>query len=112
MAKVQPHRLSQRCGRWALTPPRPPSFEASWIEALRELWSDAGLDAIETREIVVQRTFNDFDDFWTTTLLIPTLGPTFALMPSKETGLLKTRVRSRLRQMQLAVSPTKRVPTP
>jgi hypothetical protein len=79
-----------------ITPPRPPSFEASWIEALRELWSDAGLDAIETREIVVQRTFNDFDDFWTTTLLIPTLGPTFAMMPPKGAELLKTRVRARL----------------
>jgi ubiquinone/menaquinone biosynthesis C-methylase UbiE len=79
-----------------LTPPRPPSFEASRIEALRELWSDAGLDAIETREIVVQRTFNDFDDFWTTTLLIPTLGPTFAMMPPKGAELLKTRVRARL----------------
>jgi len=79
-----------------LTPPRPPSFEASRIEAVRELWSDAGLDAIETREIVVQRTFNDFDDFWTTTLLIPTLGPTFAVMPPKDAKLLKTRVRARL----------------
>jgi ubiquinone/menaquinone biosynthesis C-methylase UbiE len=79
-----------------LTPPRPPSFEASRIEALRELWSDAGLDAIETREIEVQRTFDDFDDFWTTTLLIPTLGPTFASMPPKDAELLKTRVRARL----------------
>jgi len=79
-----------------LTPPSPPSFEASRIEALRDLWADAGLEAIETRQIEVQRTFVDFDDFWTTTLLIPTLGPTFAKMPPKDAELLKTRVRARM----------------
>ena len=41
--------------------PRPPR-----MEALRELWTGAGLEAVETREITVQRTFADFDDFWTT----------------------------------------------
>ena len=79
-----------------LAPPRPPSFEASRIEALRELWADAGFDAIETREIEVRRTFNDFEDFWTTTLLIPTLGPTFAAMPPKDAEVLKARVHARL----------------
>ena len=78
------------------TPPRHPSIDASRIEALQELWADAGLDAIETREIEVQRTFDGFDDFWTTTLLIPTLRPTFEAMPSKDKELLKTRVRARL----------------
>ena len=77
-------------------PPRQPSIEASRIEALRELWANAGLVAIETREIGVQRTFDGFDDFWTTTLLIPTLHPTFAAMPPKDAELLKTRVRGRL----------------
>ena len=57
---------------------------------------NAGLVAIEAREIEVQRTFDDFDDFWTTTLLIPTLHPTFAAMPPKDAELLKTRVRGRL----------------
>jgi ubiquinone/menaquinone biosynthesis C-methylase UbiE len=78
------------------TSPRQPSIEASRIEVLRELWADAGLDAIETRQIEVERTFDDFEDFWTTTLLIPTLAPTFAAMPSKDAELLKTRVRERL----------------
>ncbi len=78
------------------TPSRQPSAHASRIEALHELWVDAGLDAIETREIDVQRTFEDFDDFWTTTLLIPVLRPTFAAMPSKDRKILKARVRERL----------------
>jgi len=78
------------------TPSQQPSAHASRIEALHELWVDAGLDAIETREIDVQRTFNDFDDFWTTTLLIPVLRPTFAAMPPKDREILKARVRERL----------------
>jgi len=45
-----------------LTPLRPPSVDASRIESLRDLWAGAGLERIETREIVVQRTFVDFED--------------------------------------------------
>ena len=37
----------------------PPQAEASRIDALRALWTDAGLVAVETREIVVKRTFAD-----------------------------------------------------
>ena len=36
------------------------------MEALRELWNGAGLREVETRKITVQRTFADFDEFWTT----------------------------------------------
>ena len=46
----------------------PPSVEASRLEALRDLWAGAGLQAIETRQISVLRTFADFDEFWTMNL--------------------------------------------
>jgi SAM-dependent methyltransferase len=46
--------------------PLPPSPGASRIDAMRELWTGAGLDAVETREITVRPTFADFDDYWTT----------------------------------------------
>jgi len=52
-----------------LSPPLPPSFEASRTEALRDLWKGAGLADVETREIVVSRTFDDFDDYWATDML-------------------------------------------
>jgi len=94
--KVPAAPIESEMRAMGLTPPRPPSFEASRIEALQELWSDAGFDAIETREIVVQRTFNDFDDFWATTLLVPSLGPTFAKMPPSDAEILKARVCARL----------------
>jgi ubiquinone/menaquinone biosynthesis C-methylase UbiE len=45
----------------------PPSPEASRMEALHDFWIDAGLEAVETKEITVSRTFTDFDDFWMTT---------------------------------------------
>ena len=79
-----------------LTTLLPPSAGASRMEALRNLWSAAGLDAVETREIVVQRTFADFEDFWTTNLIGASVRPTIAAMSSGDVELLKTRVRARL----------------
>src|SRR5229473_6696176 len=79
-----------------LKPLLPPSVGASRMEALRDLWTAAGLDAIETREITVQRTFADFDDFWATRLMAPTVGPIVAAMASDDVERLKTRVRARL----------------
>jgi SAM-dependent methyltransferase len=79
------------------TPPlRPPSFEASRIEALRDLWTGSRLADVETREIVVSRMFADFDDFWTTILLGPGIGPVIAAMAADDADRLKTKVRARL----------------
>lgn len=79
-----------------LAPPRPPQMDASGMEALRVLWTGAGVEAVETREITVHRTFADFDDFWMTKMKAPTLGPTVAAMTSGDVETLKTRVRARL----------------
>jgi ubiquinone/menaquinone biosynthesis C-methylase UbiE len=79
-----------------LTPPRPPQMDASRMEALRDLWTGAGLEAVETREITVHRTFAHFDDFWTAKMKAPTLGPTVAAMASGDVETLKSRVRARL----------------
>ncbi|MEP6609885.1 MAG: methyltransferase domain-containing protein [Burkholderiaceae bacterium] len=76
--------------------PIPPSPDASRIEAMRDLWSGAGLDAVETREITAQRTFAGFDDYWTTILGGPSVGPKLAAMASETIGLLKDRMRARL----------------
>jgi SAM-dependent methyltransferase len=45
--------------------PLPPQASASRIEALHELWMTAGLEAVETYSITVQRIFASFDEFWT-----------------------------------------------
>ncbi len=77
-----------------LTPPRPPQMDASRMEALRVLWTGAGLEAVETREITVHRTFANFDDFWMTKVKAPTLGPVVAAMASGDVETLKSRVRA------------------
>lgn len=91
---LEPIQVEMRA--MGVTPLLPPRSDASRMEALRDLWAGAGLDAIETREITVQRTFTDFDDFWTTTLLGSSVGPTVAAMAPGDVELLKRRVRTRL----------------
>jgi hypothetical protein len=59
-------------------------------------WISAGLDAIETREITVQRTFADFDDFWATSLMSGNIGPIVAAISAGDAERLKTRVHARL----------------
>lgn len=78
-----------------ITPLLAPNVDASRMEALHDLWTVAGLDAVETRVITVQRTFADFDDFWTTTMAA-SIRPTLAMMASADTEQLKARVRKRL----------------
>jgi ubiquinone/menaquinone biosynthesis C-methylase UbiE len=79
-----------------ITPLSPPSASASRMEALRNLWTAAGLETVETREITVRRTFADFDDFWTTTLLATSVGPTVAVMAAGDAERLKARVKASL----------------
>ena len=78
-----------------LTMPLPPSPDAANTETLRDLWSNAGLTAIETREIMVERRFANFDEYWT----INSMGPQAALFASltkEQTNTLKFGVRERL----------------
>jgi ubiquinone/menaquinone biosynthesis C-methylase UbiE len=79
-----------------LPPIRPPSSAASRMENLRALWSSAGLDRIETREIAVQRTFTDFDDFWGAALLGASIKATVATMTPGQLDHLKESVRAQL----------------
>lgn len=79
-----------------ITPVRPPSADVSRMAALQTLWTDAGLDAVETRKIEVQRTFADFDDFWATAMLGATIGPAIATLVPGDREQLKARVRARL----------------
>jgi ubiquinone/menaquinone biosynthesis C-methylase UbiE len=76
--------------------PRPPRSDITSLEALRRLWKGAALDDIETREITVQRTFADFEDYWTTSKLAPTVSQAIAAMDPSDVGVLKARTRARL----------------
>jgi len=86
------HPVQTEMRAMGLNPPWPPSAGASRIEALRELWSGADLEGIETREIGVTRGFADFEDFWATSMLASNMTSIIASMSSNDLARLKARV--------------------
>ena len=79
-----------------MNPPVPPSAEASRLDALRDLWTGAGLDAVEMREIVVHRTFTDFGDYLATILGGPSVGRQLTALGPAELAQFSARLRERL----------------
>lgn len=79
-----------------IDPVTPPSAEAARLDVMRELWRGAGLQNVDTREITVQRTFADFDDYWDITLLSASVAPTMASMSAADRDRLKSGLRARL----------------
>jgi ubiquinone/menaquinone biosynthesis C-methylase UbiE len=77
-------------------PPHPPSQAVSHAEALRCLWMRANLEAIQTREIRVNRTFANFEEFWRINLMGSTVGAAVAALGSADVATLKRRVQDRL----------------
>lgn len=78
------------------TVPEPPSVEVSSLEALRGVWTGAGLEAVGTHAITVQRAFADFDDYWTTVFGSPSIGPTLSALTPDDLARLQSRMRARL----------------
>ena len=88
--------LQEEMARLGHQPLWPPSVEAARIEALRQSWTDAGLVDVETRELVVQRRYADFDAFWAAARKGPRIAPRMSEMPGGDAELLKKRLRERL----------------
>lgn len=88
--------LTEEMRSAGLTPLWPPSVEASRIEALRGLWTGAGLTQVETREIVVQRTFPDFATYWAIAQTGPRIAPRLAGLPAAVVDGIRERLRERL----------------
>jgi len=76
--------------------PLPPSANASRMEVLRALWTNAGLGSVETREIAVRRTFANFEDCWRSCSSFPSTGPAIAGMAPSDVEKLKVRLAERL----------------
>ena len=90
----QPIQMELRA--FGYMPPTPPSVGASRLDAMHELWMRAGLQAVEMRQITVQRTFDDFDDFWAKSTITGSIRPTLAGMAPEDVERIKERVRTRL----------------
>jgi hypothetical protein len=63
---------------------------------MQELWRNAGFESVETRAITVQRTFNNFEDFWSTILGGPSVSGKLAAMTPSDVASLKNRMHARL----------------
>lgn len=87
--------LQQEMRELGVAPGMPPSPQAARIDVLRELWRGAGLDAVETHAITVERTFDDFEDWWTTVRGGPSVGTRLAAMPAEDLATLRERMRTR-----------------
>lgn len=74
----------------------PPNPSAGGLEALRDLWTAAGLEAVETRAIVVERTFSSFEEYWATSTITGGVRPPLDAMSTEERDKLKARVRARM----------------
>jgi SAM-dependent methyltransferase len=73
--------------------PLPPSPEAARIDALRDLWTGAGLTDVETLEITVQRTYTDFDDYWSAVRGGPSVTRGLSSMSPTDLAILQSRMR-------------------
>ncbi len=88
--------IQQELRAMGALPPLPPSTDPARIEEMQRLWSEAGLQSIETRRITVHRTFTGFDDFWSSSTGTGSIRPTLAAMPANEVERLKKRLEIRL----------------
>jgi SAM-dependent methyltransferase len=79
-----------------IRPALPPSVDAARMDTLRGLWIDAGLQAVETREITVQRTFDDFEELWAISQLGSSAGAKIRAMPAADVARLRDGLRRRV----------------
>ena len=87
-------RVFQALRAMGHAPAHPPSVEAARLEAMQGLWRDAGLVDVETRVITVERTYDSFDDLWSTLVTSPSVKASMAKMPPAQGDELKNKVRA------------------
>jgi SAM-dependent methyltransferase len=93
-----PYGLIQEAMRAeGINPPRPPNMAVAQEDALRTLWTDAGLDVVETCTITVQRTFRDFDDYWSASQASAAMKTVVAALSPEMLERVKGAVRLRLK---------------
>jgi predicted cupin superfamily sugar epimerase/ubiquinone/menaquinone biosynthesis C-methylase UbiE len=89
------HVREELCAMGFATP-EAPSNDASRPEVLLRLWQAAGLAGIESRRFIVERTYADFDDYWTTVLGGPSTSAALRALQPADIARLQERLRRRL----------------
>jgi hypothetical protein len=74
-----------------------PNEDASQINVMMQLWKEAGCEDIRTEAITVQRTFDDFDDYWSTIQGGPSVSRQLKSMTPEVLQTLNARMRSNLK---------------
>jgi ubiquinone/menaquinone biosynthesis C-methylase UbiE len=90
------HPIQAELRAQGIAPALPPSIDAARTEALRALWTEAGLEEVETRAISVRRVFEDFEDFWRSSTITGSIGPTIAGMSAADLERFRAGVRARV----------------
>jgi SAM-dependent methyltransferase len=72
---------------------RPPSSRVSRMDRLLDLWTDAGLRDLDTFVIRVERSFDDFESFWSATSGAGRPKVSLASLGPEATERVKARVR-------------------
>jgi ubiquinone/menaquinone biosynthesis C-methylase UbiE len=72
-------------------PRMPPRADISPIAELAKLWNGAGLQRVETREITVERPFENFEAYWESLAQGPSLKLLVTNMPAEKQAELKRR---------------------
>ncbi len=75
---------------------QPPSAWAAALQASEDLWRNAGLVDVQTRQFEVCRTFDSFDDFWRTAYGSPRLRDLFASLSPQELQRIVEDTRERM----------------
>ena len=81
---------------FGLVPRQPPSVAASTLPAMRALWEGAGFVDVETREITVERSFADFDEYWRIGQSAPGTAALLAQMGEADAGRFMRQLRKRV----------------
>ena len=76
-------------------PARPPNSDVSRFEALKALWAELGIVAVETRELVVHRTFANFADYWLC-MVVSSPSEIVGKLSDAESTELRRRLQARL----------------
>jgi SAM-dependent methyltransferase len=90
------HTLQREMRAMDIPVPTAPSEDASRLDVMRGLWTNAGLEDVETRAITVERSFAGLDDYWTTVLKAPSVGRQLRALSSNAVAELQARLRASL----------------
>jgi ubiquinone/menaquinone biosynthesis C-methylase UbiE len=80
-----------------MPPAHPPNPEAAKRDVMRQLWEQAGLQAVDTRVIRIPVVYSSFDDFWdSNTVPVGPQGKLLAGLPASTKEKLRAHLREHL----------------